>query len=189
MAPRFALAARKARELLNEGKVKTAPVPVKRLAVLVGAEVRYQPYAGDLSGAVHRGEGRAVIGVNSLHSATRQRFTIAHEIGHLLLHKDENLHIDERFPIGLRSNLSSLGVDAKEIEANQFAAELLMPVGLLFADLEGQQIDIENETAISQIAKKYQVSSQAMTIRIGELARQTMRPSGLRVGRRMTRGR
>jgi Zn-dependent peptidase ImmA (M78 family) len=170
MAPRFTLARRKAIELLELSKVKKAPVPVEKLAELAGASVTLEPFAGELYGMVHRkSDGTAVIGVNSLDAPNRRRFTIAHEIGHLLLHKDESLHVDEKFPIGLRSELSGMAVDENEIEANQFAAELLMPVSFLKRDLENLPDDIEADAAIERLAKQYRVSTQAMTIRLTAL--------------------
>ena len=85
MAARKNLARRKAVELLAAAKVKFPPVPVEQLANFAGAEVHYEPFSGELSGMVHReSKSRAVIGVNALHAPTRQRFTIAHELAHLI---------------------------------------------------------------------------------------------------------
>ena len=50
--------------------------------------------------------GPSSSGSNGKHAPTRQRFTIAHEIGHVLLHKNEKLHIDEKSPIGFRDQKS-----------------------------------------------------------------------------------
>lgn len=170
MAARKTLARRKARELLAEAKVKLAPVPVEQLALFRGADVHYEPFPGELSGMVHRQpNGRAVIGVNAVHSPTRQRFTIAHELGHLVLHKDEQFHVDENSPIGFRSPLSSQAVDSAEIEANQFAAELLMPVSLLNAEIAKIPSNISTEEAIAMLAEAFGVSEQAMTFRLSGL--------------------
>jgi Zn-dependent peptidase ImmA (M78 family) len=170
MPPRYALARRRALDLLKEARVKKPPVPVEELASLVRAKIRFEPFAGQLYGMVHRySNGTAVIGVNSIDAPNRQRFTIAHEIAHLLLHKDESLHVDEKSPIGLRNEQSSKATDAKEIEANQFAAELLMPFKFLEKDLQQLSVDIESEDAVAQLAQKYQVSVQAMTIRLSAL--------------------
>lgn len=171
MPPRYSLARRRALDLLKEARVKKPPVPVEELASLVRAKIRFEPFAGQLYGMVHRNSnGTAVIGVNSIDAPNRQRFTIAHEIGHLLLHK-ESLHVDEKSLIGLRNEQSSKATDAKEIEANQFAAELLMPFGFLDKDLQrlSNDNDIEAEDAVAQLAQKYQVSVQAMTIRLTAL--------------------
>jgi Zn-dependent peptidase ImmA (M78 family) len=170
MAARYSLARKKAIELLKSGRVRRAPVPVEELARFAGAKIRYKPFPGELSGMVHRRpDGNAVIGVNSLHLLTRRRFTIAHELGHLILHKDEKLHVDEGAAIGFRTPESSLAVDDNEIEANQFAAELLMPQDLIRRDLKKLPSDIEPETAVAQLARRYQVSIQAMTIRLNGL--------------------
>jgi Zn-dependent peptidase ImmA (M78 family) len=139
-------------------------------ASLVGAEIRYEPFPGSLSGMVHRQpNGAAVIDINSLHPLTRQRFSIAHELAHLFLHKDEALHIDETSSIRFRSELSSRAVDASEIEANQFAAELLMPSKLLFSEIDKLPDDLGTEEAVAKLAEQFQVSEQAMTFRLSGL--------------------
>lgn len=170
MKPRFTLAKRKAQELLKSGKVKRVPVPVDKLARIAGASVHYEPFDGQVSGMVHRqGKGAAVIGVNSAHSTTRQRFTIAHEIGHLILHAHEKLHVDERFPLAFRNDESSRATQETEIEANQFAAALLMPVDFLQKEIESLPEDMEDEKAVAELARRFEVSEQAMTIRLTSL--------------------
>lgn len=155
--------------MLKRGRVRRAPVPIEKLAAILGVEIRYRPFSGELYGMVHRGrDGSAVIGVNSSDATSRQRFTVAHELGHLLLHEDTSLHIDERFPIGLRTRISGLAVDEREVEANQFAAELLMPLEFVRKDvdfLRGTDVDV----AIAKLARKYKVSIEAMTIRLSAL--------------------
>jgi len=169
MPPRYTLARRLAADLLKRGRVKRAPVPLEKLAVLLDAEIVLQPFVGEVSGIVHRNkDGSAVIGVNSSHNIQRQRFTIAHEIGHLLLHTDENLHVDKNFPIGLRNELSGQAVNENEIEANQFAAALLMPRDLIAKDVK-PLIGEDVLFAIRKLSKKYKVSEQAMSIRLSSL--------------------
>jgi Zn-dependent peptidase ImmA (M78 family) len=168
MKPRYESARKRATELLRKGKVRTAPVDVTKLAMLAHATIHYEALDNQISGMVTRGiDGAALIGVNASHPITRQRFTIAHEIGHLLLH-DDILHIDKKFPIALRSETASLGIDTKEIEANQFAAELLIPTEFLRSDVKKLHVE-EIEDAIRELADKYRVSVQAMTIRLTSL--------------------
>ncbi len=168
--PRFALARRKAIEALTKARITSPPVAVEDVARGVGAAIRYQPFTGMLSGMAHRDDaGQAIIGVNSLHTTNRQRFTIAHEIGHLVLHQHDDFHIDERFPIGLRNEVSGLAIDPKEIEANQFAAELLMPLEWLVKDIQQRKLDFESEDALEELALRYAVSVQAMTVRLSGL--------------------
>jgi Zn-dependent peptidase ImmA (M78 family) len=170
MRVRYAVARKKAIELLDLNGVEFAPVPVERIATSANAVIRYEPLKGELSGMVHRGgDGHAIIGVNSLHPSRRNRFTIAHEIGHLVLHDDE-LHVDDPLPIGYRNRKSGMAIDPKEIEANQFAAELLMPERLLRSDLakKGRNAPL-TDSEIEELADRYEVSVQAMTIRLSTL--------------------
>lgn len=152
--------------LLEEHGIKKPPVAVEAIARARGAEIRYLPFDGDISGMVFRDNDRAVIGINSLHHPNRQRFTIAHEIGHMLLHKGVEIHVDRAFRVNLRNDVSAQAVDPEEIEANRFAAELLMPENMLVGDLKGRVIDFENEDDLRRFAAKYRVSLQALTFRL-----------------------
>lgn len=87
----------------------------------------------------------AVIGYNDKHPWCRRRFTIAHEIGHLLM--------------GHACNRQENETSINETEANCFAAELLMPVQTL-------KKDIKTIRDIPTLAKRYLVSSQAMGIKL-----------------------
>lgn len=170
MAPRFSLARRKAKVLLRDAKIRLAPVPVEKLAGLCGAVIHYEPFDGQVSGMLQRfPNGVAVIGVNPSHPVTRQRFTIAHELGHLLLHKEERLHVDEESPIRFRNEESSLATKDSEIEANQFAAELLMPANLLATEIKNLTKNLEAEQAVLELAARFNVSEQAMTLRLTRL--------------------
>ena len=157
--------------LLMESGINEPPIPVEMIAKSLGATVRYSPFLqGDLAGMLIRADGHAVIGVNSLDHPNRQRFTIAHECGHLLLHKGKKaVYIDRDFRINRRDGVSSLAVNSDEIEANRFAAELLIPYSMITADLTQSSIDIENEVEFKRLARRYQVSVQAMTHRITNL--------------------
>ena len=157
------------RRLLVEHSVKGPPVPVEQLAKSVGAEVRYSPFEGDVSGMLFRHGDQVVIGINSLHHPNRQRFSMAHEIGHLLMHQGMEVHVDHTYRVNLRNDLSSQAVDPDEIAANRFAAELLMPEEWLIRDLRGQDIDCEGEDDLKVLARKYGVSLKALTLRLTNL--------------------
>ena len=82
------------------------------------------------------------------------------------------IHIDSNSQMYFRDGKSSSGNDIQEIQANQFAAELLMPKKFLIKDLQkfykaGKEDNIFE--FIKKLADKYEVSKQAMTIRIGSL--------------------
>ena len=102
-------------ETLN---ISEPPVDVFAIAQRLGvmlAEASSEEWDGVVESDT---DGRAVIYVRSDQALTRQRFTVAHELGHLLLHEP-----GRRF----RDSWSSTGVDLAEVQANNFAAALLMP--------------------------------------------------------------
>jgi len=166
----------KVEALLAENAVTGPSVPVEAIAASHGIEVLQQSFdESDLSGFLARQPGRrAMIGINSNQTPNRQRFTVAHELGHFFLHLEQGqqeVHVDHAadFQIKLRSSTSSLGVDEEEVEANLFAAELLMPTRFLQRDCaQGFDLSDDDET-VKRLAKRYGVSTQAMTIRLAYL--------------------
>jgi len=159
--------------ILEEHGIFEAPVPIEELVSKLGGEITYAPYDdGELSGMLFRDKSRIVIGINSTHHPNRQRFTIGHELGHMLLHKTKkeiDTHIDRIFPVFLRDAVSSQANDPLEIDANRFSAELLMPYKFLINDIKDGYIDAEDEEKIEELARKYRVSVQAMTFRISNI--------------------
>ena len=111
------------------------------------------------------------LGYNSTHAPVRQRFTIAHEISHYILHLKKNqksqLFID-RF-VFRRDENSSTGNDREEVEANRFAAALLMPETFVRKVIERFDFDLDDSEAIDSLAKRFNVSTAAMTNRLTTL--------------------
>lgn len=156
--------------LLAENGITKAPVRVLQIAKAKGARIVADSLEGDLSGFIYRDTSQTVIGVNTSHAIVRQNFTIAHELGHFLLHDQEPLHVDRDFRVRLRGDLSSQGTDEAEREANYFAASLLMPKGFLEADLVGQEyVDLFDDSFLRELARKYGVSTQALVNRLKNL--------------------
>jgi Zn-dependent peptidase ImmA (M78 family) len=158
-------------ELLERFAMKKAPIDVEKVAERLGIVVVKQSADDDLSGFLLRDPRRktVIIGVNKEHHPNRQRFTVAHECGHFLLHEGEKLHVDNQgsgYQVKLRAAESSAGTNIDEMEANLFAAELLMPEQLLYADLAKSTPLNLDDKKIGELAKKYQVSAQALTLRL-----------------------
>lgn len=165
-------------DLLRGAGEYEAPIPVEKLARSLGVKLTYvSTEDADLSGFFYRDPltGTSVIGVNQHHAKTRQRFTIAHELGHLKLHSFEELHFDRKGLGGIyrRSAESATGENREEIEANTFAAELLMPLDLIYDKLDNNELsDIfarDFDAAIRTMAKEFNVSPQSLTIRMTQL--------------------
>ena len=159
-------------DLLEACGIDDVPVPVEEIARHLGAQIRYSPFDGELAGMlVRREDSEPVIGVNSAHHINRQRFTIAHECAHLFLHKGRDVYIDRTFRVNVsrRDGRSAQAIDYEEIEANRFAAELLMPCEKILDDIV--ELDIEDDDELKDLADKYVVSVQALTYRINGLLR------------------
>jgi len=159
-----------ARSLLEEHAIETMPVPVERIAKSLGIRVEYAPLDDELSGLAHVRDDVPIIGVNALHAPNRRRFTLAHELAHIVIHRDElehAVHVDRG---SLRRDaLAAEGVDPIEIEANAFAAELLMPERLLISELRRQPVDLEDDAAVAALARRFRVSDAAMRYRLNSL--------------------
>ena len=158
-----------ARKVLREYGVKAAPVPVDRIIKSKGIVLEYAPLDEDLSGMAYIKDGIGIIGLNALHHPNRQRFSAAHELAHHELHADilgHAVHVDKGFQVLLRDDVSSLGIDTREIEANAFASELLMPSELIAGVLVEQGLDIEDEAGVEALARKFRVSPAAMRYRL-----------------------
>ncbi len=69
----------------------------------------------------------------------------------------------------MRDSVSAMGINEIEMEANLFAAELLMPAVLINQELESNVFDIDEEAAIDALARRFKVSQSAMPFRLGNL--------------------
>ncbi len=164
--------ATRAQQILESQNIRSFPVPVDRIAKTLGAQLRFSPLDEELSGMIYIKDDIPIIGVNALHHPNRQRFTIAHEIGHLELHRHiiaDTVHVDKQFPVLMRDATSATGTEKIEIQANQFAAELLIPRNLLEQALVGKTFDIDDDGPLDALAKKFRVSKQALEYRIRNL--------------------
>jgi Zn-dependent peptidase ImmA (M78 family) len=154
--------------LLRDLKLFGVPVDVQAVAERSGAKVVFDELDDDVSGFLLREKKIVTIAVNKRHHPNRQRFTIAHECGHLHLHADrgDRLWVDKKHTtIFFRDSRSSDGEQQAEIQANQFAAGLLMPEGLLLSQVTDELSDAD----VFRLAVRFQVSEQAMTLRLASL--------------------
>ena len=155
--------------LLRKYDADTIPVDVQALAKHLNIRVVAQPLEETTSGVLIIRNGQAIIGVNASHHLHRQCFTIAHELGHFLLHgNSSNFFVDATLKF-YRDENSADGSYTQEIEANAFAAELLMPEGLLLQYLNDQRIELDDKASRKVAASAFGVSEQALTLRLVNL--------------------
>ncbi|WP_347358474.1 ImmA/IrrE family metallo-endopeptidase [Bdellovibrio sp.] len=114
--------------------------------------------------------GKKIIGlVKSDLETERGRFTVAHELGHLTLHQNSLINYSGQ-EVFFRHNHGPEKYDIKEIEANYFAACILMPedklqkcVSELFSS------NFMPASGIETLARNFKVSTTAMTVRLCDL--------------------
>lgn len=157
--------------------VTAPPVPVDAIAQKLDIQIVYDRFDEnpDLSGMLVRDASKNLMIINARHAPPRQRFTIAHEIGHFLLDDFKPVWVDH--VVGLTQqvrfrNTNNAAYTQEEVRANKFAAELLMPrtwIAQAFDALNAKGVDWDDEGVIQQLAKQYNVSYQAMLIRLIEL--------------------
>lgn len=150
---RIGVARDKARKLLKELKITTIPVPLNPIVKHLSINTAPHDIDDKLSGvtAYDSETDENYILYNKSHHVHRQRFTVAHEVGHVVFehpnYQNESLDFNSK--------------DDREIEANQFAAELLMP-------LDKIKSDIVMLGTVKKMAYKYWVSEEAMFWRLDD---------------------
>jgi len=152
-----------AETILNKLNIKTLPIPVEKLAAKLDIQIRRGP-SKEFSGLLLRKENTAFIGLNSEESSVRQRFTIAHELGHYFLHQNKDVFVE------YRDNKHDIIREPKEMEANTFAAALLMPKLSIEKDFKNMVKDVFQELHLKLLASKYEVSEDAMKYRLVNLS-------------------
>jgi Zn-dependent peptidase ImmA (M78 family) len=165
---RYAKIERLVDAVLAEYGIKKPATPLDKILKKIGIELKYGDL-GDVSGLLVRSDEMATIGVNAKHPEVRQRFTIAHELGHYLLHAGLSSHFDRDYRVNYRSTESSQATNVEEIEANFFAASILMPKDFLEADEAIKALDSDVE--VDKLAKRYAVSRHAMSLRLANVYR------------------
>jgi hypothetical protein len=140
------------------------PVKIGGLALSLGLDVKVATLRPRISGQLQRSDETVSgfrIRINRHEPSVRQRFTIAHEVAHYLLHRDE-IGDGIEDSILYRSTLS----EPREAEANRLGAQLLMPqksLSIALSELGGR-----NTLGVARIlAERYNVSESAMSIRLG----------------------
>lgn len=140
---------------------RKAPVSVVDIAREMGVKVyKSNGWPDYISGLIRKdaergGSSGYAIYTNAKHRKTRRRFTIAHELGHYVLHRDE---IGEGEGITDDALYRSRLGGPLERQANRFAANLLMPRDLIVEAIN-QGVD-----SVEKLAAKFEVSRSAMSI-------------------------
>jgi Zn-dependent peptidase ImmA (M78 family)/DNA-binding XRE family transcriptional regulator len=146
-----------AREVRKQTGQTGVPVDVNGVARAVGIGIFYEPLPDALSAFLLRADEHAVIGVNANQAPVRRRFSAAHELGHHVLGHAAGSVFDYAFPTTAEGEPPGYNPQ-HEREANQFAAELLMP--------EENLVEDAPLLSLARLARRYEVSAEAMSFRL-----------------------
>jgi hypothetical protein len=150
----------RARRISSEPKFRRFPIAIDEVARSLGV-ARIEAREMELDGYLARtSAGDLVIRYRSDNGERRNRFTIAHEIGHILLARVQGTEINS--PVGRTWERNH----SEEVAANKIAAELLMPERALQDDLRGCGVTWQSVFAL---CGTYDVSVVAMIRRILDL--------------------
>lgn len=106
----------------SDGLYNKYRLDIDKLVKEYDISINFIDMPSDVSGALRKDNANWVIYVNKKHSPNRQRYTIAHEFGHYCLHKDFTNEFEDKTFFRKEKDWTSI-----EYDANQFAADLLMP--------------------------------------------------------------
>ena len=160
MEPNYAFARSMAKKVLKDHKLSEVPTDLPVIFKNLGLKYIELNDADDIDCAIMEIKGKPAIAVlNKARPLQRQRFTLAHELGHIFLkHTRRDIYdSDEIRENG--NNLISKKKPPQETEADIFASELLIP----YDHLKNYIADMNN---IDKLTGTFLVSKQAMTIAI-----------------------
>ena len=156
--PDYRQAEREAIRLLNETGIFEPPVNPVEIARYLGVDVAFVSFSGESDGVSGLYDpSKDAILVNQKEAGVRQTFTVAHELGHRVLHQEWAK--SEAYKVLWRDPRRQTR-DRWEQEANAFAADLLMP---------RQMLDRYRRLPVSSVAKIFAVSEQVATYRLHNL--------------------
>jgi Zn-dependent peptidase ImmA (M78 family)/transcriptional regulator with XRE-family HTH domain len=148
---------RRAEKVLRNHSMQVCPVNIYEIAASLGCHIVFETFPSklfDLRGFCHSESRFKIIGVNKIHSSELQRFTVAHELHHLL------------YDIDTEPYLCGLFNESEMIERNaeRFASEVLIPEESLRRLFDNKKN--AKYITISLIAEHFAVSYQAASIRL-----------------------
>lgn len=161
--------------MIRKHNILGPAVPVKDIIKAEGLDVIPYNLGDGVSGTLVIENDKGYIGYNPSESKQRQRFTIAHELGHFLMHthkqNSRKIFIDSSFIVKYRSAKNYSEFEwREEQEANAFAAALLMPEAFILEELaKASTQKLDEIELIDFFAKKFEVSVPAMTFRFNKI--------------------
>ena len=150
-----------ARKLLKNNGINKAPVDLKVILHSKGyTYLEVDSFLDNIDAIFINKDGRIYAAVNATHHIHRQRFSLAHELGHILLQHDithykSNISIDNPPTEKAHPEVESLF----EVEANTFAGELLVPLDML-------KMEFKKTRDVQALSNIFMVSKEVISIAV-----------------------
>jgi Zn-dependent peptidase ImmA (M78 family) len=158
---RVGYARQMARKVLGDAKISGLPVDLKIILEKKGYEyIEVDTFLDSVDALILKSDGIYYAAVNAKHHPHRQRFSLAHEFGHILLNHNPSYYnpgISLDNPPASKNHTSTEAMF--ETEANSFAGELLVPLEML-------KKEFKKTTDIGELSKMFYVSTAVMSIAI-----------------------
>ena len=171
--------------IAHHGVIEGCVMPIYKMAQVRGVEVIEHDLPKDVNG-LYNPAGLNKSDVNQIYcnindSDMVRRFAVAHELGHHELHRFSRPHIDNKIHSFLirhnnRSvkddNGNTINVVAKEVEANRFAIELIIPTFILEKEVNAITDDMytnDDFDMVIHLSKKFDVSVTLMSLKLGDM--------------------
>lgn len=156
-------------QLLRGHRVSKPPVKIRKLVKSQGVAIETEKLEPNVSSILFRGKEPRIT-LNRRHSRSRQRFALAHALGHFLMHGGGGAAVFlTDLTVHLRAGDPARS-DPRELEANAFAMDLLLPEHLLRNELrESEGIDLSDESRIEDLAARYRISPHLLVLRLSRL--------------------
>jgi hypothetical protein len=155
-----------AQKLMSElGFADITDINIEEIASYLGCTLIEEPLDSS-DGKIIRGSSSVtIIKVDSkIQHLARRRFTIAHEIGHFILHKKLDVHSDNSNTLNWFKDLENQAKrGVQEFEANDFASELLMPSEYFIEDARTNCFSPEH---LQWLADRYKTSLTSTAFRL-----------------------
>ena len=167
MEPNYKYAREMARKILKDYSLKSVPTDLKKIFDALGFEYVELDDPEDVDGMIVKvGDKPSIVVINVKKPLARQRFTLAHELGHLFLNHNERDMYDAETAREQSDYFSTYNKAPKEIEADVFASELLIP----FEHIKKYHDRISD---IEWLSQTFQVSKAAMIVAIENYLRRS----------------
>ncbi|MCB0632744.1 MAG: ImmA/IrrE family metallo-endopeptidase [Saprospiraceae bacterium] len=140
-------------------------IPIEDVVIGRGGILQYKSM-GKIDGRIVYGKKVCTIFINSdIQYEGRRRFAIAHELGHLEMHRGSLIHDDGASLEWFNNAETQLKKGIQEYEANQFATEYLMPSSIFHAEATGK---IFGPDLIKQLAERFLTSLTSVVFKYFE---------------------